>query len=128
MQLLQSLGLFNTQKCTWEIRPPQNSGQFFTVPWVSLILRFHCSSFSIKLHICFSVAKRIHLYISIYYSIGEESLGCHALIFDAHSHSLNLYTCSTNQASICHLSSVFIVPGNSMCGNFFDNYCIAENH
>ncbi len=24
------------------IRPPQNSGQFFTVPWVSLIPKFHC--------------------------------------------------------------------------------------
>ncbi len=35
------LGLFITLRWTWEIRPPQNSGQFLTVPWVSLILRFH---------------------------------------------------------------------------------------
>ncbi len=34
--------LFSTQRWTWEIRPPQNWGQFFTVPWVSLIPRFHC--------------------------------------------------------------------------------------
>ena len=27
---------------TWEIRPPQNSGQFLTVPWVFLIPRSHC--------------------------------------------------------------------------------------
>ncbi len=31
-----------TQSWTWEIRPPQNWGQFFTVPCVSLISKFHC--------------------------------------------------------------------------------------
>ncbi len=34
----------NSRYWTWEIRPPQNSGQFMTVPWVSLIPRFHCIS------------------------------------------------------------------------------------
>ena len=49
MHLRQSLGLFNTQKWTWEIsRPPQNSGQFFKVPWVSLIPRFRCTVHTLR--------------------------------------------------------------------------------
>ncbi len=54
-------------KWTWEIRPPQIQDSFFlTIPWVSLIPRFHCTCYrhSAVVH---SVRPRPERYVVSYY-------------------------------------------------------------